>query len=160
MFRKIKEKFVGFLKQGITPKQLAIAVALGICLGTVPVLGATSILCTIAAFSLRLNMATIQVVNYLLYPVQLLLYIPFLKAGAHISGKDFDYTLGELTTMLRQHPWETIQHLFVINMYALLLWALITAVAYGILYFILLKSFSRLAKVIHPNQEGSSPPSS
>lgn len=160
MFKKIKEKFVGFLKQGMTPKQLAMAVALGICLGTVPVLGATSILCMVAAFSLRLNMAAIQAVNYLFYPVQLLLYIPFLKAGAHIGGKDFDYTLGELTGMLRQHTWETIQHLFLINMYALLLWVLIAVVAYGILYYILLKSFSRIAKAIHPDQEGSSPPSS
>jgi hypothetical protein len=45
------------------------------------VLGLPTILCTAAALILRLNLAAIQLVNYLAAPLQLLLIIPFARLG-------------------------------------------------------------------------------
>ena len=43
------------LTQGVSPARLALALALGIVLGTLPVLGATTVLCALAGVTLRLN---------------------------------------------------------------------------------------------------------
>ena len=148
VLKKLKQKFIDFLKQGMTPSQLAKAVALGVCIGIVPLIGSTSLLCMVVAFSFRLNMAAIQMVNYLIYPLQLLLFIPFLKIGAYIGKQDFNYSFSDITTMLYEHPWATVQHFFALNMYALLVWALIAALLYIVLYAVFLKSFQVLAQAI------------
>ncbi len=153
VFKKIKQKFIDFLKQGITPEKLALAVAMGICLGIIPLLGATSVLCMAAAFSFRLNMGAIQAVNYLTYPLQLILYIPFLKYGTSIfSHETFNYSLSEITTMLSENTWKTIQEFFWINGYGLLLWLVVASILYVVIYFICLRSFRVLANKIHKSQ--------
>jgi uncharacterized protein (DUF2062 family) len=54
---------IDLLRQGISPKKLALTIALGFWLGVTPVLGSTTILCTLAAVALRLNLPAIQLVN-------------------------------------------------------------------------------------------------
>jgi hypothetical protein len=51
-----------------------------------PVLGSTTILCAAAAFVLRLSLLAIQVVNFLIYALQLIVFLPFLQAGSRITG--------------------------------------------------------------------------
>jgi hypothetical protein len=46
-----------------------------------PVLGSTTILCAAAAFVLRLSLLAIQAVNFLIYPLQLIVFLPFLQGG-------------------------------------------------------------------------------
>lgn len=72
------------LKEGVTPEKIALSVAFGIVLGTFPVLGTTTLLCAVAALVLKLNLPAIQLVNYFMYPVQLLLILPFARMGEHI----------------------------------------------------------------------------
>src|SRR5512145_1002136 len=74
------------LTQGVTPRALALSLAVGFGLGTFPVLGATAILCAVAAAALRLNHPAIQLVNFIAYPLQLLLLVPLLRAGAALLG--------------------------------------------------------------------------
>src|SRR5205823_6730685 len=85
-YRKIFLSILDMLRQGITPERIALSIALGGVLGVFPVLGSTTILCAAAAFVLRLNLAAMQVVNLLVYPLQLLLFLPFLQAGSRITG--------------------------------------------------------------------------
>src|SRR5580658_7047125 len=82
--RKLVQPFVELLKQGVTPEKIALTVALGISLGVIPMLGTTTMLCTLAAVSLRLNLPGILLINGVVYPLQLLLVVPFLRAGAWI----------------------------------------------------------------------------
>lgn len=51
-------------------------------MGTMPLLWGTSLLCILLAHLLRLNQVALQSVNYLLYPLQLALLVPFFKLGA------------------------------------------------------------------------------
>ena len=81
------QRMVELLKQGITPHKIALAVVLGALLGMAPVLGTTLISCTIAALALRLNLVLIQIANNLVYPLQLLLLIPFVQAGQRLFGQ-------------------------------------------------------------------------
>lgn len=79
--RRIVEPIVGQLKQGITPEKVALTIALGMVLGIFPILGSTMLLCALAAAICRLNQPIIHLVNYVAYPLQLLLIIPFYRAG-------------------------------------------------------------------------------
>ncbi|MDJ0852986.1 MAG: DUF2062 domain-containing protein [Myxococcota bacterium] len=86
--RRVIDPIVGQLKQGITPSKIALSVALGGVLGLFPVVGATTALCLLAALALRLNHVAIQAVNYLVYPAQILLLVPFMQAGQIAFGTD------------------------------------------------------------------------
>ncbi|HTP67094.1 MAG TPA: DUF2062 domain-containing protein [Geobacteraceae bacterium] len=70
-----------FLKGGLSPRKLALTLALGSVIGILPVLWGTTLLCVLAAALFRLNQVSIQAVNYLVYPIQLALFIPFLRMG-------------------------------------------------------------------------------
>jgi hypothetical protein len=82
--RYVLEPILTLLRQGSTPEKIALSLAFGIDLGIFPVLGVATILCTVIALTLRLNLAAIQIVNYLASPVQLLLIIPFVRVGEHL----------------------------------------------------------------------------
>jgi uncharacterized protein (DUF2062 family) len=78
------EPLLELLRQGVTPDKIAMSLALGFGFGIFPVLGMSTILCTLAAVILRLNLPAIQLVNYLAAPVQLALIIPFVRIGEHL----------------------------------------------------------------------------
>ena len=61
------------LKKGMSRKRVSLCIALGITPGIFPVLGTTTVLCAAAAILLRLNLPLIQLVNYAVYPLQLIL---------------------------------------------------------------------------------------
>jgi hypothetical protein len=65
----------------MTAETIALSVALGMALGVFPVLGCPTLFCALAAVTLRLNLPAIQFVNYLVYPLQLALLIPFFRLG-------------------------------------------------------------------------------
>ncbi len=70
-----------FLRSGLSPRKMALTLALGSVIGILPVLWGATLLCVIAAALFRLNQAGIQAVNYLAYPIQIALFIPFYRLG-------------------------------------------------------------------------------
>jgi len=85
--RRIVTPIVRQLKQGVTPEKVALTIALGIAIGLFPIIGATTILCGVAAAALRLNQPIIQLVNYFVYPAQLAALIPFYRAGESLFNR-------------------------------------------------------------------------
>ena len=77
----IKRKSVACLRQGISPRRLALTLALGFAIGCIPVLGVTTALCFVIAFALRLNFPAIQAANWTAMPLQLALILPFVRLG-------------------------------------------------------------------------------
>jgi uncharacterized protein (DUF2062 family) len=84
--RKLVDPLLALLRQGVAPRALALAVALGAGIGIFPVLGISTLVLTGLALPLRLNLPAIQLVNYLVSPLQLLLIIPFLRLGEWLLG--------------------------------------------------------------------------
>jgi uncharacterized protein (DUF2062 family) len=112
------------LTQGVTPAALALSLAMGLGLGTFPVLGSTTILCATAAALLRLNQPAIQFVNYVAYPLQLLLLIPLLRAGAALLGASSEsLTLAALRAQIVADPWGAIRFYGQATAGAVLVWA-------------------------------------
>lgn len=84
--QKVEQKLAGWLRQGISPRRLALTLALGFTIGCVPVVGIPTLLCAAIALALGLNLPAIQVANYAAMPFQLALIAPFLRLGACFSA--------------------------------------------------------------------------
>jgi len=79
--RRLWDPLLGLLKQGISPDRLALCVAIGVVVGNIPILGVSTILCTLIALLFRLNLPAMQLVQAAMAPTQLLLIIPFVRLG-------------------------------------------------------------------------------
>jgi len=77
----IKQKSALWLRQGTSPPQLALTLALGFAIGCIPVVGIPTALCAGLALALRLNLPAIQAANYAVMPLQLALIVPFVRLG-------------------------------------------------------------------------------
>ena len=74
------------LKQGISAEKLAWTIALGSVIAVFPILGTTTYLCIAVALFCKLNQVIIQVVNYALYPLQLLCIPLWIRLGEFLLG--------------------------------------------------------------------------
>jgi uncharacterized protein (DUF2062 family) len=142
-----KNKLIAFLKMGITPERLALSIALGVALGLVPALGIPTLLCTLAAFLFRLNLPAIQLVNYFVYPLQIALLIPFIRAGEWLFGVESLHLSFELIRrMMKADLWGTVIGLWGATMRAVVVWLLIAPVVVALVYF----SMTPLLKKLKP----------
>jgi len=143
--RTLVTPLINFLKQGLSPEKLALCVALGLVLGTFPMLGATTLLCTGAALLLRLNMPAIQLINYFAYPLQLGLFIPFIRAGEFLFGVEpIPLDLSIIFSMLQEDPLGAIGSLWWTNVRGMIAWAIMVPPLGFVLYHILVPVFTRL----------------
>ena len=136
--RRIVIPILDLLRQGITPEKIALSIALGITLGVTPVLGSTSILCFLAAVLLRLNAPAIQLVNYLVYPLQFALLIPFIRMGEWIfAARPTGISLAQIGNLIRADAWNAIATLWTATMHALVAWLAIGSLASVVIYLLL-----------------------
>ena len=140
-----RKKLLEFLKMGIGPEQLALSIAMGVALGLVPALGIATLLCTAAAFLFRLNLPTIQLVNFIVYPLQLALLLPFIRAGEWLFGAEpLDLSLDIIRRMIEADLLVTIISLSSATMRAFLVWLLVAPVMVALGYFAMTPILRRL----------------
>lgn len=133
-----------FLLQGITPEKLSLTVALGLLLGICPVIGTTTIMCTILAFVLRLNLPAIYFVNYIVLPVQIVLFVPFIKLGEFLFGFDTTtLTAEQLLDILHHDFFGALQSLWYVFLDGILAWLVIFIPAMVVIYYLTLPAFRR-----------------
>lgn len=135
------------LTQGASPKGLARTCAAGVTLAILPLLGATTALCAIVAVKFKLNQPLIQLVNYLLYPVQLLLLPIFIFAGAKLTGSvpivfDPRVVVSEFTT----DPSLFMKHYGIAGLHAVLVWAIMSPVLFKLIEWMSLRVFKKWSK--------------
>lgn len=144
--RKTIRPLLNYLKEGVTPRKLALAVALGFVLGVFPIIGVTTILCGAAAVIFRLNMAVIQLVNYVVYPVQLLFFFPYLKTGAFIFKVQYVLSVKNITELTTFHQViHNFKHLHLIFLGAILVWIIFALISGFIIFRLLYSYFKRKA---------------
>lgn len=145
--KNLVQPLMGFLKQGLTPEKLSLCVAFGLTLGTFPVIGSTTLICTAAALIFRLNMPAIQLINYFAYPLQLLLFVPFFRLGEYLFFQTpIPLDLTQLFTSLQTDMIGTIQSLWWANVRAMVAWSILAVPTGLILYFFFVSIFSRITK--------------
>ena len=144
--RRLVHPLIVLLRQGVTPDKLALSVALGLAIGLIPVLGVSTALCALAALALRLNMPAIQLVNYLLTPLQLLAIIPLLRFGEQLTrAPPFPVTLESGLALLEAGVVNAVRVLATAIAHATLGWAVLAPFLAFALYRILSVAFRRLA---------------
>jgi len=145
--RRLVAPLLVLLRQGVTPRKLALSLALGIVIGLVPVLGISTALCALAALVLRLNMPAIQLVNYLLTPLQLLLIIPLLRFGEWLArAPRFPITLESGLVLLSHGVIQAVMVLATAIVHATLGWFVLAPLAAFVLFRTLEPAFRRLAR--------------
>ena len=137
------------LTQGLSPRLLALSLAVGLVVGIFPVLGTTTVLCTLVAAALRLNLIAVQTVHFLMTPVQLLLIIPFVRVGERVLGQaPQPLSISEGLSLIAQGAVNAIAVLWDAILHAMLGWLLLgpilLAVAYGVLVQVLKSTQHRL----------------
>jgi uncharacterized protein (DUF2062 family) len=141
--RRLVKPLLTLLRQGVSPRELALSLSLGGAIGLIPVLGVSTALCAAAAYCLKLNMPAIQLVNYLLTPLQLLLIIPLLRFGELLaSAPRFPVTLESGLALLSHGAINAIQVLGVAIVHATLGW-IVLAPLFALLLFRLLEPVFR-----------------
>jgi uncharacterized protein (DUF2062 family) len=145
--RRVVAPIIGQLKQGITPEKIALTIALGAVLGIFPILGATTILCAVAAVSLRLNQPIIQLVNYFAYPLQLALIIPIYRAGETLFLKPhIPLSIPLLFERFRADFMKFLADFGIIAVQGIVVWCLLAPVAAAILYYTFRPALRSLAR--------------
>jgi uncharacterized protein (DUF2062 family) len=148
--RRLMDPIIAQLKQGITPEKIALTLALAAVFGIFPILGATTLLCGIAAVWLRLNQPLIQVSNYLLTPLHVTLLLPFYRAGETLYGKPHVpiFSVVELLERFKAAPLQFFADYGMVGVYGITVWALIAPWLALALYFSLRPLLRRLARSI------------
>jgi len=142
---KIIRPIITLLKQGLTPQKIALSMAFGITLGIIPVLGTTTVLCILAAFIFRLNMPAIQLMNFVVYPLQLLFLVPFYRAGALLFHADKStYSLDEILKLVNESTFRAIALLWNLSIHAVIVWLIFSPLLIGLLYVILLPLIKKI----------------
>jgi len=146
VYRGVVGPIVALLTQGITPEKVALSLAFGIVLGIFPVLGSTTILCAAAALIFRLNLPAIQLVNYLIYPLQLFFLLPFIRLGELLfRAAPLQLSLAQMLAMARADLPHAVATLWLAGVHAMSAWLLIGPPAILLLYFLLSRALRQVA---------------
>ena len=151
LYRRVVAPILALLTQGITPEKIALSLAFGIVLGIFPVLGSTTVLCTVAVLLFRLNLPAIQLVNYLIYPLQLLLLMPFLRMGEKLFRvAPMPLSLAQILAMVRTNVPHAISTLWLAEVHAISAWLLVGPPTIVLIY-------SLLSRMLRPFATSSGP---
>lgn len=102
-----KQQTAGWLRTGISPRRLALTLALGFAIGCLPIVGIPTALCLMVAIALRLNVPAIQAANYAAMPVQLALMVPFVRLGRWMFTSGPQLALG--STFIHGFSMQTLR---------------------------------------------------
>lgn len=134
---------------GITPQKLAVTIALGIVLGIMPIFGLTTLLCTLCAFRFKLNLPALLLICYLMSPLHLILYIPFIQLGLAIFNfTDFNLTLSQVTALFKQNWQLALKAIWVANLAGMLIWLILAGPLTFLFYVLLLPVLRKMVKTI------------
>jgi len=140
--RRLVQPILDLLRHGITPEKIALSIALGIALGVFPVIGATTILCALAALVLRLNLPAIQIVNYFVYPLQIALLLPFYRAGQWLFGAPrAQLSLAQIRVLAHAGMGKTVAALWVTIWHGAVAWCLLAPLFVAGAYLFLVPLF-------------------
>lgn len=138
---------------GATPEKLAWSIAIGLVIGINPILGSTTLVCLAAAAVLRLNLVASQIGNHIVYPLQLILLIPFVHLGTLLfHTAPLKLTTGEILGFARRHPIALIREIWQWEWHALVVWAIAAAILAPIFFLILVPVLRRLLNRIERHQ--------
>jgi len=111
-FNKVKDKITALLKQGLTPKELSQSIIVSGLISTIPILGVSTFMITTVSLKRKLNLPVMISLSYLMWPVQILLIIPFIRVGEFIfSVPRNHHTVEEIISSFQSSFFHTLSQL-------------------------------------------------
>ena len=146
--KKILIPISNIRKEGFSLETLALSISIGIIGGAFPVLGLASYICLLLTLSLRQNIIIVQVVNWLVYPIQILLLIPFMKLGnAIFGGSDITLTFHQVVVAFQSGILNGIKLIGIISLYGVIAWVVTAIPTLFIFYSLFLFIFRNIKKI-------------
>lgn len=153
--QRIREQLRNQLLQGRSIHELALALSLGLLMGTIPLLGVSTMLCALLAVLFRLNHLLIQAANYLVYPLQLLLIFPFIRFGEYLTHrKVLPDNLDEMMAQFRLEGGAALFDYFSAAITGLLAWLTLSIPLGFLLYFALQIFLRKMLRQKIPKADG------
>lgn len=138
---------------GATPRTLAWSIAAGLVIGINPIVGTTTILCLGAAFSFRLNLVASQIANHAMFPLELVLVVPFIRLGSRVfHTAAMPLSPHSFLIAVRTAPLALTRQLWLWEWHAFVLWAAISVLAAPLLALALTPILERLLSRIQHHQ--------
>ena len=109
---------------GLSPRRLALTLALGLAVGCIPVVGIPTLLCALLALALGLNQPAIQAANYAVMPLQLLLILPLIRLGGWLMASTHNQAV-RVTAPLHLTSMKLLTEMGWLAGQALLAWAVL-----------------------------------
>jgi uncharacterized protein (DUF2062 family) len=147
--QRVQNSLIGWLKSGMAPRQLAFTLALGFAIGCIPLLGVTTAICALLAFTLRLNMPVIQAANWVAMPLQVVLLIPFLRLGQWLfRGQTIAFNRVQMLGQIEAAPWHAFVQMSSLFGHALLAWGITAGPALVLMTIVLTPVLHRVSRLV------------
>jgi len=148
--RRVIVPVLELLRQGVTPEKLALSLAIGMALGCAPILGVTTILAFGICYTTELNPVAMQLTNYLMYPVQIILLIPFIRAGETLfHARHLRITSAQIEQLFHSRPTFALHLLWTAIWHALTVWLFVAPIAVAVTYLVLAPVLRHSAMRLH-----------
>lgn len=134
------------MQQGATPHRLALSISLAATLALFPVLGTTTVLCLGAGAALKLNHPLMQLVNYALAGVQLLLLVPLWRAGEWLGAPHLSLSAEQIQRQFSESFWHSLGEFGWIALGGIAAWTIAAPFFGALLYALLRPLLARMAK--------------
>ncbi len=132
---------------GITPQKLAVTVALGMVIGIMPLFGPITLTCTLVAMRFKLNLPALLLICYLMGPLHIILYIPFIQVGLAIFKLTaFKLSMQEVMNLFAEDWLRALKTVWLANLAGVLVWLVVAAPLTFIIYLISLPILKKLMK--------------
>ena len=147
-----RERVVGLigsqLTQGVTPQKIALTIALGVSLAMFPILGSTTLLCAVVAVCLKLNQPIIQLVNWLAYPLQFAMLLPFIRIGEWLTrAPQVTFSIPQMLQKFHDAPGKFLGEFGMTGVHGIIAWLLIAPILSALIYFVLLPPLKKLSQL-------------
>jgi uncharacterized protein (DUF2062 family) len=111
--------------------------------------GTTTILCAAATLLFGLNLPAAQLVNYFLYPLQIVLIVPFMRAGEVIlHAQRTRLSLDQMIAIFRQNHPQALHVLWRLTVHGIVAWLVFAPVLFAVVYAAVLPPIARMAQSI------------
>lgn len=128
---------------GLTLRKLVLTLCVGGAMGILPLVWGTSFICFWLAHRFGLNHLVLQSINYLLYPLQIALLIPFCKLGLLLVPWGPTVAPDQLLTLAHSGLAAAFTLLLWLSCKALIAWLVTVPAASLLVYLLLLQTVVR-----------------
>ena len=106
------------------------------------------LLCAAVAFWLKLNQPIIQLVNWLAYPLQFALLLPFVRIGEWLTrAPQVTFSIPQMLQKFHDAPGKFLGEFGMIGVHGIIAWLLIAPVLSALIYFTLLPPLKKLSQL-------------